>query len=156
MKLVNREGNLPKILKPFLTHILSGENKNSEIYDCTYDEIVTKAKEEKLEAQVILDKRNTGNAYLCAVGASVRTSFLYGITPSVKPVLYFALLDEARRKEFQYEIRKAREQVLTQHRQKIENDKLQKQQNREFVKTNKDTILKDVKARSNKHNIKRS
>ena len=150
MKLVNREGNLPKVLKPFLTHILTGENKNSDVYECTYDEIVNKAKEEKLEAQVIIDKKNTGNAYLCAVGASIRTSFLYNIKPSVKPVLYFSKLDEVRKKEFQYELRKAREHVIIEHKKQIENSKLQKIQNKEYIQQNKDSIIKNVKARSNK------
>lgn len=153
MKLVSREGNIPKILKPFLTHILTGENKNSDIYECTYDEIVNRAKEEKLEAQVIIDKKDTGNAYLCCVGASVRTSFLYEVAPIVKPVLYFAKLDENRKKEFQYEIRKAREHVLTEHRKKIENIKLQQKQNKEYVQQNKESIIANVKTRPHKQSI---
>jgi hypothetical protein len=131
MKKCENVGQLPKILKSFLTGVYSGENENAEVWDCQYQEIIDKAKIEKLEPSVIIDKKDTGRAFLCCVGASVRNALLYGSEVSVKPVFYFAELDESRKKQFQYELRTARNKVIQDHKNKLEYDKRIKEAARE-------------------------
>lgn len=130
MKRVNNVGAMPKILTSFLTGIQNGEKENTEVFDCDYNEIISKAKEEKLEVQVVIDKLNTGRSYLCALGASVRNSLLYGSEISLKPIFYFSELDEYRKKEFQASIREARAKILKDHQAKIAKDKFIKEQTR--------------------------
>ena len=130
MKKITNTGNMPKILTSFLTGILSGENENAEVLDCDYSEIISKAKEEKLEPQVIIDKTNTGRAFLCAVGASVRNALLYGSEVSLKPIFYYAELDEYRKKEFQASIREARAKVAKDHAAKLAQQKVVKENTR--------------------------
>jgi hypothetical protein len=129
MKQIFNVGNLPNKLKSFLTGIQSGEKEHADVFECKYNEIIEKAKEEKLEVQVMLD-RDHDRSYLAAVGASVRNALLYGSEVSLRPIFYFAELDEPRKREFQASIREARAKVLADHRMKIERDKLLKEQTR--------------------------
>jgi hypothetical protein len=144
MNKITNVGNMPKILTSFLTGVLSGERENAEVFECQYDEIISKAKVEKLEPQVIIDKTNTGRAYLCAVGASVRGGLLYGSEVSLKPIFYYSELDEPRRQAFQASIREARAKVLKEHREKVERQKHVKANTRKAGEE-----LRDGKARSN-------
>lgn len=134
MKKCDNVGDLPKVLKSFLTGVFSGEKENAEVWDCGYDEILDKAKIEKLEPQVIIDKKDTGRAFLCAVGASVRNALLYGSEVSLKPVFYFAELDEPRKKQFQYELKAARNKLIQDHKDQLEYDKRIKEAAREGAK----------------------
>lgn len=148
MKKIESIGNMPSVLKVFLTNVLSGESDRTEVWDCSYQEIIDKAKEEKLEPQVIIDKKNTGRAFLCAVGASIRTILLYD-QPSVKPVMYFAELDEPRKRQFQYELNQARKNVIETHREQLDTQKRIK----EAARKGAEELRKNGKTRLDKPNI---
>lgn len=111
MKRVTNIGNLPNFLKSFLTHKLFAESTATQVYDCTYKEIIKKAKEEKLEPQVLIDRKGTGKAFLCAVGASIRHDSEANLT-TVPPVFYFAELDESRTRQFVKELNAARKKLI--------------------------------------------
>ena len=129
MKKIETIGNMPYILRSFLTGILSGEKEPAEIFDCKYEEIISEAEKSKLEPQIIIDKKNTGRAYLCAVGATVRSSLIYDQT-FLKPVFYYAELDEPRKKMFQESLREARAKLLLDHKMKLEQQKIVKENTR--------------------------
>ncbi|HLD91353.1 MAG TPA: hypothetical protein VI911_10110 [Patescibacteria group bacterium] len=143
MKHVTNIGNIPEILKSFLLNTLFGEGNSTDVFDCTYDEIINKAKIEKLEPTVIIDKKNTGRGYLCAVGASIRT-MIWPLQDTLKPVFYFAELDEPRKRQFQQELKKARTQVFESHKTQLDVDKRLKAAAREGSEK-----LKNGKTRSN-------
>jgi hypothetical protein len=127
MTKITNVGNMPHILRSFLTGVLSGEKEQAEVFDCNYDEIIGKAKTEKLEPQVIIDKKGgTGRAYLCAVGASVRGGLLYASEVSLKPIFYYAELDDDRKRAFQASLREARAKILKEHNDKLERAKIVK------------------------------
>lgn len=131
MKKINTAGNMPHILRSFLLGIQNGEKEHSDIFECKYEEIIKRAEEEKLEPQVIIDKKGSGKAFLCAVGASVRTVTLYEEQQIVKPIFYFAELDEPRKRMFQESLREARAKILKKHREKLAQDAILKQEVRE-------------------------
>jgi hypothetical protein len=111
MNRVMHLGNLPKILRTFLTSKLPGETAESEVWECTHDEIINKAKDEKFEVQVLIDKKDTGRAFMAALGASIRTIALDGNVPLLCPVFYFAELDEPHKRQYIRELAVARKKI---------------------------------------------
>lgn len=117
MKRVNSTGSMPKFISSFLTQFQPGEDVGTEVYDCSYDEVINKAQSEKLEPQVLIDKKETGRAFLCAIGASVRKDESTG-NVSAPPIFYFAELDDDRKRVFMDELRKARQKVIEDKKKK--------------------------------------
>ena len=130
MKKITNVGSMPKILSSFLTGIQTGEKENADVFDCDYNEIISKAKVEKLEVQVIIDKQNTGRAFLCALGASVRNGLLYESEVTLKPIFYFSELDDYHKREFQASLREARAKILKDHELKLEQQRIVKENTR--------------------------
>ena len=131
MKQLHNIGNLPKLLGSFMKGVFSGENEHADVFECTYDEMINRANVEKLEVQVIIDKTDTGRSYLCAIGATVRNGLLYESEVALKPIFYFAPLDEPRKRMFQESLREARAKILKKHREKLAQDAILKQEVRE-------------------------
>lgn len=132
MKKIENIGNMPRFLKPFLTNRLFTESEDTEVYDCTYDEIIDKAQKDKLEPQVLIDREHR-NAYLCAVGASYESSEITGMVKT-PPVFYFAKLEEHRRREFMNSLTNARIEYQAKRKAEQEASKKIKEETREAGK----------------------
>jgi len=130
MKRVTSVGNVPNFLKVFLVKLQPSEDKETHVYDCTYEEIISKAKEEKLEPQVLIDKAITGKAFLCAVGASVRHDAVSNTTDT-PPVFYYAELTEERKRAFQNQLYEARSKAMVEAEKRLELAKIVKKNTRE-------------------------
>lgn len=114
MNRITNMGNMPKYLNTFLIGKLPFEDKETQVWDCTYQEIVNLSKKQKLEPQVLIDRKND-RAYLCAIGASVVEAD--GIDEHFTrptPKFYYALLDDNKKKEFIYELAAARDELKKQ------------------------------------------
>lgn len=129
MKRVESIGNMPAFLKVFLTKKLPREARETEVYDCTYQEIINRAQDEKLEPQVLIDKANTGKGFLCAVGASLQGNAVDGVKVN-PPVFYFAELDESRKRMFMGDLAAAREKANADHKAKLAQDAIVKENTR--------------------------
>lgn len=136
MHKVESIGNLPRTLKMFLFKPLPGEHAETDVYDCKFDELINRCKQEKLEPQVIIDRKDTGRSFLVAVGASVRSLDDEGTAKKLKPVMYFAELDEERKRAFIQELAEARAKVLADAQAKKEAKDAQRERYKERGENN--------------------
>ena len=110
MKPVENIGGLPKFLKVFLTNKLTLEEKTTKVWDCKYLELIKLAQTEKLEPAVLIDRKDTGRAFICAVGAGYeKNEFTDQVT--TPPAFYFAELDDSQIREFSTSLTTARKDL---------------------------------------------
>jgi len=110
MKQITNYGNLPNKIRPFLGQKLPGGQYEPKVYECTISEVEHQATKEQLELHILVDRRETGRAYLMAMGIVDRDTVelaLFGQRAS-EPVVYFAELEDAQRRRVVREVTKAR------------------------------------------------